>query len=86
MSGMVGDRWTLEAFEPMTAIPTAVSLTTYSRGVEEFMAMPLQRLVDEVEMGMLPVKVGRVVRLDEIAEAHRCMEADEAGGKIVVLP
>lgn len=85
MSGMVGDRWTLEAFEPMSAIPTAVSLTTYSGGAEEFMAMPLQRLVDEVEAGTLPVKVGRVFRLDEIAEAHRCMEANEAGGKIVVL-
>ncbi len=86
MSGMVGDRWTLEAFEPMAAIPTAVSLTTYSGGAGEFMAMPLQRLVDEVEKGALPVKVGRVFRLDEIVEAHRCMEANEAGGKIVVLP
>jgi len=85
MSGMVGDRWTLETFEPMAAIPTAVSLTTYSGGAGEFMAMPLQRLVNEVEKGNLPMKVGRVFRLDEIVEAHRCMEANEAGGKIVVM-
>lgn len=86
MSGMVGDRWTLETFEPMTAIPTAVSLTTYSGGAGEFMAMPLQKLVDEVENDTLPVKVGRVLRLGDIVAAHRCMEANEAGGKIVVLP
>lgn len=86
MSGMVGDRWTPEAFEPMAAIPTAVSLTTYSGGAGKFMAMPLQRLVDEVQKGKFPVKVGRIFRLDEIAEAHRCIEANEAGGKIVVVP
>ena len=86
MSGMVGDRWTIDAFEPMAAIPTAVSLTTYSGGAEEFMAMPLQELVDAVEAGTLPVNVGRVFSLYEIAEAHRCMEDNQAGGKIVVLP
>jgi hypothetical protein len=29
--------------------------------------------------------VGRVFHLDQIAEAHRCMEDNTAGGKIVVL-
>jgi len=86
MSGMVGDRWTLNGFEPMEAIPTAVSLTTYSGGATEFMATPLQRLVEQVENGTLPMKVGRVFRLEDIVEAHRCMEANEAGGKIVVVP
>jgi hypothetical protein len=31
------------------------------------------------------VRVGKVFRLDEIAEAHRCMDDNNAGGKIVVL-
>jgi NADPH:quinone reductase-like Zn-dependent oxidoreductase len=56
MSGMVGDRWTLDGFEPMEAIPMAVSLTTYSGGATEFMATPLQRLVEQVENGTLPMK------------------------------
>ena len=86
MSGMVGDRWTLNGFEPMEAIPTAVSLTTYSGGATEFMATPLQRLVEQVENGTLPMKVGRVFRLEDIVEAHRCMEANEVEGKIVVVP
>jgi hypothetical protein len=33
----------------------------------------------------LGVQVGRVFKLDEIVEAHRCMEENRAGGKIVVL-
>ena len=86
MCGMVGDRWTLDAFEPMVAIPTAVNLTSYSGGVEEFMSMPLQRLVEQVEVGALPMQLGPVFNLDEIVAAHRCMEANEGVGKIVVLP
>jgi hypothetical protein len=33
----------------------------------------------------LKVQVGKVFRLDDIVEAHRCMEENKAGGKIVVL-
>lgn len=85
MTGMVGDKWTLDDFSPMGAIPTAVCLTTYSGGTEDFMATPLQQLVEQVEEGSLRVPVGRVFRLDDIVEAHRTMDINEAGGKIVVL-
>jgi len=30
-------------------------------------------------------QVGKTFSLDEIVEAHRCMEESKAGGKIVVL-
>jgi threonine dehydrogenase-like Zn-dependent dehydrogenase len=36
MSGMVGDQWTMPAFEPMAVIPHGVYLTTYSGGVADF--------------------------------------------------
>lgn len=85
MAGVVGDQWSLRDFSPMDAIPTGVSLTTYSGDVPDFMAMPLQELVDQVAAGALPVTVGRVFRLDDIVEAHRTMEENRAGGKIVVL-
>jgi NADPH:quinone reductase-like Zn-dependent oxidoreductase len=86
MTGMVGDRWTLDDFAPMEAIPTAVNLTTYSGGADDFMATPLQDLVHAVERGDLKVKLGPTFRLDEIVAAHRCMEENRAAGKIVVLP
>jgi len=85
MTGMVGNKWTIDDFSPMGAIPTAVNLTTYSGGVDEFMRMPLQELVTQVEKGTLTPKIGKVFRIDQIVEAHRCMEENRAGGKIVVL-
>lgn len=85
MAGMVGDRWSIADFAPMDVIPTGVSLTTYSGGVADFMAMPLQDLINRVAKEKLPVKVGRVFALDAIVEAHRLMESNTAGGKIVVV-
>jgi NADPH:quinone reductase-like Zn-dependent oxidoreductase len=85
MTGMVGNKWTISEFDPMGTIPTAVCLTTYDGGAEDFMLTPLDELVDEIAAGELPIHVGRTFRLDEIVEAHRCMEENCAAGKIVVL-
>jgi NADPH:quinone reductase-like Zn-dependent oxidoreductase len=85
MTGIVGNQWTLDGFNPMESIPTGVNLTSYSGGTEDFMATPLENLVKQVKEGKLKIQVGRVFKLDEIVEAHRVMEANIAGGKIVVL-
>jgi NADPH:quinone reductase-like Zn-dependent oxidoreductase len=47
--------------------------------------MPLENLVEQIAAGTLHVQIGRVFHLDEIVEAHRCMEENKAGGKIGVL-
>ena len=78
--------WELSSFAPMGAIPTSVCLTAYSGGPDEFMSTPLQDLVNQIEAGKLKVSVAKTFRLDEMAEAHRMMEENRAGGKIVVLP
>jgi NADPH:quinone reductase-like Zn-dependent oxidoreductase len=39
----------------------------------------------QIEEGKMHVQVGKIFHLDEIVEAHRCMEENRAGGKIVVL-
>src|SRR5580692_511377 len=85
MTGMVGSQWAFDSFAPMEVIPTAVCLTSYAGEAEDFMHMPLEELVEQVAAGSLPVQVGRVFRLDDIVEAHRCMDENKAGGKIVVL-
>ena len=85
MTGMVGDKWSLDDFSPMDAIPTAVCLTTYAGGAEEFMLTPLDELIAQIACGKLHVRPGKIFHLDEIVEAHRCMEENKAGGKIVVL-
>ena len=62
-----------------------VCLTTYDGGAEDFMLTPLEDLVEKIVVGQLPIQIGPVFKLDQIAQAHRCMEENKAGGKIVVL-
>src|SRR6267154_2001101 len=85
MTGIVGNKWSFDNFAPMEAIPTAVSLTTYAGESEDFMRTPLEELVEHIAAGTLHVQVGRIFHLDEFVGAHRCMEENKAGGKIVVL-
>ena len=85
MTGMVGNKWSFDDFSPMEVIPTSVCLTTYDGGSEDFMLTPLDELIEQVAAGTLQVQVGKVFKLDDIVEAHRCMEENKAGGKIVVL-
>lgn len=85
MTGMVGNHWSFQEFTPLDAIPSTVSLTTYNGGPGEFHKTPLNDLIKQIEQGRMHVQVGRVFYLDEIIEAHRCMEENRARGKIVVL-
>jgi NADPH:quinone reductase-like Zn-dependent oxidoreductase len=70
MTGIVGNKWSFDDFH---------------RRVGGLMRTPLEELVAQIAKGTLHLQVGRVFRLDEIVEAHRCMEENKAGGNIVVL-
>ncbi len=85
MTGIVGNKWSFDDFAPMEAIPTAVYLTSYNGKSEDFMRTPLDELAQQIAAGKLRVQIGKVFHLDEIVEAHRVMEENKAGGKIVVL-
>lgn len=85
MTGIVGNQWSFADFSPMEAVPTAVCLTTYSGASDDFMRTPLEQMVEQIAAGTLHIQVGKVFHLDDIARAHRCMEDNQAGGKIVVL-
>ncbi len=47
--------------------------------------VPLQTIAEQVAAGRLKARPSRVFRFEEIREAHRVMEAGEAGGKMVVV-
>ena len=47
--------------------------------------VPLQDIARQVAEGKLDAKPSRVFSFDQIREAHRVMEAGEAGGKMVVV-
>lgn len=84
-TGIVGAKWTLENVNLMEFVPTAVCYTSYGGGPEDFMKTPLDEIAKDISEGKLHVKVGKVFKLDEIVEAHRTMDGNAAGGKIVVL-
>jgi NADPH:quinone reductase len=46
--------------------------------------VPLQTIAEQVAAGRYKAKPARVFRFEDIQEAHRVMEANQAGGKMVV--
>lgn len=46
--------------------------------------VPLQTIIDRVAAGAYKAKPARVFRFEEIREAHRVMESNQANGKLVV--
>src|SRR5262249_23074792 len=77
-------------FNPLLQMASGVYLTFFGSfvfGTPEFPLsdVPLQQIAAQVAAGRLKAKPTRVFRFDEIREAHRVMEANEAGGKMVVV-
>ena len=85
MRRIVGKKRSLDNFSSMDSIPGTVCLTVYDGGLREFRETPLDGLAEQVQAGTLKVQVGKVFRLDDIVEAHRTMEENRTGGKIIVL-
>lgn len=67
------------------ALPEGATYRFYGGEQEDFHALPLDKLLGQVQDGSLPVQIGRTFQLEEIVEAHRVMEENSAGGKIVIL-
>ena len=59
--------------------------TCVNNGCIPTKALVASDFVQEIEDGRTAVRIGKVFPLDEIVEAHRCMEENRAQGKIVVL-
>jgi NADPH:quinone reductase-like Zn-dependent oxidoreductase len=47
--------------------------------------IPLQEIVDRVACGEYQAKPAKVFAFEQLPEAHRLMESNSAGGKIVVV-
>jgi NADPH:quinone reductase-like Zn-dependent oxidoreductase len=77
-------------FNPMFQMPhTGVhfsSFVSWSFGTPEcpLSDIPFQTIIDRVADGAYKAKPARVLRFEDIQEAHRLLETNEVGGKIVV--
>lgn len=85
MTGILGNSWTLNEFTPMGDIPHTVRLTVYMGEAKDLSGESLQDFVESVGRGENQVRIDRTFSLDEIVEAHRYMESNQASGKLVVV-
>jgi len=85
-TGMLSDQWTIPEFYPMDWLPNGVRLTAYSGEASDLPAAELQGFLDAVSAGDAVIPLGRVYKMNDIAQAHRDMEAGTIGGKAVVIP
>ena len=87
MVGSVSGKWAFDdEFSPMVSIPTAVSLTAYHSSAKAFVETPLDEIIEQLGTEGIESLIGKVfLGIDKINEAHKCMDEDKAGGKIVVL-
>lgn len=85
-TGLLGNVWVLERFEPLEEIPSTVKLTTYHSGTTSasHSTAALQEIVDGVAAGRYRARLERRFRFDEIVAAHRFMEENRGSGKLVV--
>ncbi len=86
MTGILGNSWTMAEFTPMGDIPSTRRLTSYMGEAENLSTESLQEFIDAVEQGAIALNIDKVFQLDEIPQAHEYMEANQARGKLVVIP
>lgn len=84
MTGMLSEQWSIKDFAPMDYIPAGVFLTVYDSGQMRVEDQYFQDFINKIENGLIHLKIKKVFKLDEIAEAHSFMESNSGGGKIVV--
>ena len=90
LAGWLGGLAPIKDFNPLLQMASGVYLTFFGSfvfGTPEFPLsdVPLQDIAGQVAAGRLKAKPARVFGFEEIREAHRIMEASEAGGKMVVV-
>jgi NADPH:quinone reductase-like Zn-dependent oxidoreductase len=71
-------------------MPSGVSLTFFGSfvfGSPEFPLsdVPLAQIAQDAAAGRLDIMPARVFRFEEVPEAHRLVEENAAGGKLVVV-
>lgn len=90
LAGWLGGLAPIPDFNPLLQMSSGVYLTFFGSfvfGTPGFPLsdVPLQAIAADVAAGRLDAKPSRVFSFDEIREAHRVMEANEANGKLVVV-
>jgi NADPH2:quinone reductase len=90
IAGWLGGLAPVKDFNPLAQMKSGVYLTFFASfhfGLPDFPLsdVPLQKIAEKTAAGRFKAKPARVFRFEEIREAHRVMETNDAGGKMVVV-
>ncbi len=90
LAGWLGGLAPIADFNPLLQMASGVNLTFFGSfvfGTPGFPLsdVPLGDIARQVEDGRLDAQPARVFGFDEIRDAHRVMDAGQAGGKLVVV-
>jgi NADPH:quinone reductase-like Zn-dependent oxidoreductase len=90
LAGWLGGLAPIADFNPLLQMASGVYLTFFGSfvfGTPGFPLsdVPLQAIAGDVAAGRYKAKPSRVFRFEDIREAHRVMDANQANGKIVVV-
>src|SRR5881397_1206179 len=90
LAGWLGGLVPIADFNPLLQMASGVYPTFFGSfvfGTPGFPLsdVPLQSIADDVKKGRFKAKPSRVFKFEDIREAHRVMEANEANGKMVVV-
>ncbi|HEY9759279.1 MAG TPA: zinc-binding dehydrogenase [Oculatellaceae cyanobacterium] len=90
LAGWLGGLEPIHDFNPLLQMSSGVYLTFFGSfvfGTPGFPLsdVPLAQIAKDAAEGRLNVKPAKVFQFDEIREAQRVMEANEAAGKVVVV-
>jgi NADPH2:quinone reductase len=90
LAGFLGGLAPVPDFNPLLQMSSGVHFSFFGSfvfGTPGFPLsdVPLQAIAADVAAGRFKAKPARVFRFEEIREAHRVMEANQANGKLVVI-
>jgi NADPH:quinone reductase len=90
LAGFLGGLAPVPDFNPLLQMSSGVHFSffgSFAFGTPGFPLsdVPLQAIAADVAAGRFKAKPARVFRFEEIREAHRVMEANQANGKLVVI-
>jgi NADPH:quinone reductase len=89
LAGFLGGLAPIEGFNPLAQMPSQVHLSFFGSfvfGTSHFPLsdVPFQTIVDRVAAGAYEARPAQVFEFEQIREAHRMMESNQANGKLVV--